>query len=130
MTTEPTTASLIVDTEARTIIETTGVLDLVLRRAEIPPEHVARAAMVAMLLSDMNERAIRGGHAIQRNDGLVTMSEELFRQIAEDAERGRWRKVSEEAPPSMKLVLANTTHGKNLLMGHRLDPNTEWRPLD
>lgn len=115
------------------LIETTGLLDAVLtgeNPERLPTKDIKH---VASVVAELDQAALKEGRSVRINGELVTISLDAYKQLSADAERVRWRKVSEEPPPNMEILATYAKSGARTIWAPGeapLGPDDLWRPLD
>lgn len=133
---------LLKDPDGVYLIETTGVLDAALNKDTFAD---ARKITNDLLIThyaaqDVASKALYEGRSIRINGDLVTLSLDAYKKLANDAELGRWRKVSEEPPPIRANLIRSYAQPNGAYAPADIDqfytendalgsPNDLWRPL-
>jgi len=115
------------------LIETTGLLDAVLTGENPEGLSVKDIKHVASVVTEIDQTALKEGRSVRINGDLVTISLDAYKRLSADAERVRWRKVSEESPPNMEILATYAKSGARTIWAPGeapLGPDDLWRPLD
>ena len=121
-----------IDPDNTYVIETSGALDarLTSDTGKVPTSDELH---VGDVLEDIKLKALREGRSVRINGDLVTISLDAYKRLSADAERVRWRKVSEESPPNMEILATYAKSGARTIWAPGeapLGPDDLWRPLD